>query len=204
MKLLYKHIKKAALLALLMTFIPSFARAQNFYWEKPRIATDANRDCRFPEVLSSNAKTSGVSAVFWQDVDKAKKEIYISMTTSWDGLNWSKTDRFAGPYSYSGEIPQIYSAAQNSKGRIAVAVVSGMNQITVLMSEDYGKTFTEYPLEEQDEPLVGARIHALGNGNFIVFATLANKSKFNLVYSRSYESKKGTKWEDFDDFNFKT
>lgn len=204
MKLMYKKIKKATFLALLMAFIPSLAKAQNFYWEKPRIATDASKDCRFPEVLSSGAKSGGISAVFWQDVDKAKKEIYISMTTSWDGQNWSKTDRFAGPYSYSGEIPQIYSAAQNSKGRIAVAVVSSTNQITVLMSEDYGKTFTEYPLEEQDEPLVGARIHALGNGNFIVFATLANKSKFNLVYSRSSETKKGTKWEDFDDFNFKT
>jgi len=203
MKLLYKQIQKAIMIALLMTFFPTFIVAQNFYWEKARIATDANKDCRFPEVLSSTAKSNGISAVFWQDVDKSKKEIYISMTSSYDGLNWTKNERFAGPYSYSGEIPQIYSAAQNSKGRIAVAVVSGTNQITVFMSEDFGKSFTEYPLEEQDEPLVGARIHALGNGNFIVFATLANKSKFNLVYSRSSEGKKGTKWDDFDDFHFK-
>lgn len=182
---------------------PNKLSCQNFYWEKPRSAASAQTDCRFPEVISGPQKTKGLSYLFWQEVEKSKKEIYISMAKSSDGLNWTNKARFAGPYSYTGEVPQIYSAARNSKGRIAVAIVTASNQVTVLLSEDSGQTFTEYPLKEYDDPIISARVYAMGNGNFIVFASSSNREKFNIIYSRSEEGKKGTEWTKFDDLNFK-
>ncbi len=171
---------------------------QTLYWENPKPVTSSSVDCRFPTAVSGTTKKSPVSAAFWEEIDKEKKEIHISISTSTDSVNWSAGKRFAGPFSYSGEIPEIYSAALNTKGTMAVAVLSGLNEISVFTSSD-ASNFKQTKLPEQDVPLVGPRIFATSSDTFVLFATKGKNESFSLVYSTS---KNGSDWTDFSPFNF--
>ncbi|MBR7079537.1 MAG: hypothetical protein IKI40_03350, partial [Treponema sp.] len=125
-------------------------------------------------------------------------EIYLSATSTVDTINWTKSERFAGPFSYSGDVPNIYSAAINNRGIIAVAALSGINEITVYTSSD-ARSFKDTKLPAQELPLVGPRVFCTSSGSFILFATLAKDETFSLVYSTSRD---GKSWTNFSPFNF--
>lgn len=181
-------------------FLPLFiASAQGLYWENPKTITDQNRDCRFPSCVSGISKKAKTSACFWQEIHKEENTIHLVISTTEDGITWEEPRRFAGPFFYSGDIPEMYSVAINSKGKIAVAMLSAINEISVCISDDGGKTFSFYALAKQEKPLVGPRIFSLANDGFIVFATLANGETFSMLYSLS---KKGSDWTSFTEFPF--
>lgn len=192
-------MKKAGLLNIILFLTISFAAtAQNLYWENPMEASSPSVDCRFPTTVSGTDKRALTSAAFWQEIEKDSHRIYLSVTSTRDTVNWTEPERFAGPFSYSGEIPNIYSAAINPRGNIAVAALSGINEITVYTSTD-AVSFSETKLPAQELPLVGPRIFCTSSGSFILFATLAKDETFSLVYSTSRD---GKNWTAFTPFNF--
>ncbi len=198
-----KKLYTILLFFLILFSLPTGLLAQNFYWEAPVQITAQGSDCRFADVVQAEKKTKN-TFLFWQEIDNNKKQIYISMQKSTDGYTWKKKERFCGPFSYSGEVPQIYSASSNDKGRLAIAILSETREITVLFSDDEGETFTDFILQNEDFPLVAPRVYPLSNNEFIVFASLADKEKFNLVYSISKKGKKGViEWSDFTEFEIK-
>ncbi len=193
-----KRLRLLTALSLLLALENLIAFPQTLYWENPQVMSPPSLDCRFPNTVSGTTKKSPVSATFWEEVDKEKNEIFISASTTSDCVNWSSGKRFAGPFSYSGEIPEIYSAAINTKGNISVAVLSGLNEISVFSSTD-GKTFKQTKLPEQEVPLVGPRIFATSTDSFVLFATKGKDESFSLVYATS---KNGSDWTNFTPFNF--
>ena len=103
------EIKK--LFAITGLFLSVFcAWPQDFYWDDPE--TVSRGDARFCKAVSNGSD----SYAFWQEIDKAKKSIYISVRYKNSEGVWVNNDKFAGPFSYSGEIPDIYSAAVSSAG----------------------------------------------------------------------------------------
>ena len=173
------------------------AYSQPLYWENPSPFTNSETDCRFPATVSGNSKKAPLSVCFWEEVDKEKSEIYLASSTSKDGLNWSDPSRFAGPFQYSGEIPELYSVAMNRKGLIEVAVLSGINEISVYESTD-GVSFTQKTLPPSELPLVGPRIFPTSSDGFILFATRGQGESFSLVSAVS----KSSSWSEFTEFPF--
>ena len=172
--------------------------SQKLYWDSPRAASPSGADCRFPSTVSGKTKKARISAAFWQEIDRENREISIAVSTTVNGTSWTGGRRFAGPFEYSGEVPEIYSAAENDSGRIAVAVLTGINEITVYTSTD-GVEFKSTSLPAQELPLVGPRIYAASNGSFVLFATLGQSESLSLVYATSGN---GTSWSEFKPFPF--
>ncbi len=168
----------------------SAQEAKDYYWENPVRITKS--DSRFP-VSVYNEKGA---AFFWQEIDEKNQQIYISGSFLSNG-SWNKKSRFAGPFPYSGEIPDLYSAAMNTDGKIAVSVLSDTNTISVFITGDNGNSFSRKDFERQKLPLVAPRIYSLYNGSFALFTSLGKDESFSMLWSRSSD---GEKWSDFQNF----
>ena len=132
-----------SVLFILFSFVlPSSLVAQSFYWESPeRISTS---DSRFPSAVSNNQN----AAIFWQEIDG--NQIWLSgqfkrgsvvgesteaSATSSSNSTWQTRRRFAGPFPYSGSIPDLYSSAMSKKGTIVVSVLSDPSTISLFISD---------------------------------------------------------------------
>ncbi|MBQ1832185.1 MAG: SpoIIE family protein phosphatase [Treponema sp.] len=194
-------MKKRLLLCSLMLILTCgtavFAQ-QKLYWDEPRVITSRELDCRFPSVVSGRTKKSPVSAAFWEEIDSENKQIYISASCTTTGNSWTAGKRFAGPFEYSGTVPEIFSAAETDNGKIAVAVLSDTNEISVYTSTN-GQDYKHSALPRTELPLVGPRIFATSGGNFVLFATLGQSESLSLVYATS---RNGEDWSSFSPFAF--
>lgn len=185
-------------LSALLAISVSHIFAQKLFWDNPKVVTPASMDCRFPNTVSGKTKKANISATFWEEIDKENKQIYLTVSTTTNGTSWSEGKRFAGPFNYSGTIPEIFSAAINDNGKMVVAVLSDINQISVYTSTN-GVDFKEHKLPEQELPLVGPRVFVTSGGNFVVFATRGQSESLSLVYATSSN---GDNWSNFNNFNF--
>ncbi|MCR5606454.1 MAG: SpoIIE family protein phosphatase [Treponema sp.] len=177
-------------------FISTLVFATDFYWDDPFVLTDT--DSRFPQSLSNGKDLSKPSVIYWEEVDSKKSVIYISSMKTYDGENWEKVERFAGPYEYSGEVPDQYSVAMNDDGVIAVAVLTTSNTLSVFTSYDKGDSYSEYDFPFiEDAPLLAPRIYANASGGFTLFATQGFENTFSLMYATS---KDGKSWSEFSHF----
>ena len=132
--------------------------ARDFYWENALKITSS--DSRFPSSVY-NEKTS---VIFWQEVDSEKQQIWLASQVYENGI-WKKTGRFAGPFSYSGEVPDIYSAAVLENGIIAVCAATQNGEIYVFYSSNKGKSFEKTKIDT-DLLLIAPKIYASSNETF--------------------------------------
>ncbi len=167
------------------------AAAQNYYWEDP-VRVSKNGAC-FPRAVYNGND----AAVFWQEVDAKNSSIYLAVQHC-KGGRWNEARRFAGPFPYSGEVPDLYSAAMNAAGTLAVGVLSDANTISVYTSLDGSASFAEKRFSKQNLPLVAPRIYAASAGNFFLFTSLGRDESFTMLFSRS---KDGLSWNDFSEFS---
>ena len=167
------------------------AAAQNYYWENP-VRVSQSGVC-FPSAVSNGQ----IAAAVWQEVDAKKSSIYLVVQFYKDG-KWEEASRFAGPFPYSGEIPDLYSAAMNSGGVLAVSVLSDANTISIYTSADAGASFSQKKFSKQNLPLVAPRVYELRSGGFIVFTSLGRDESFTMLYARSRD---GVNWNDFNEFS---
>ena len=170
--------------------------AQDFYWEKPVPLTAS--ESRFPAAAYN--KTADTSVVVWQDVHRESDRqgtIWLSAYVYKNG-QWIRRSRFAGPFPYTGEVPNIFSTAVNADNVITVAVLSDAKTISVFASDDSGFSFTETKIVCDGDSLVAPRIFRSSGGGFILFATQGNTKSFSLKTARSPD---GKKWSAFTDFS---
>ena len=165
--------------------------AHNYFWENP-VRLSQSGVC-FPSAVS-NGK---IAAALWQEVDSKNSSIYLRVQF-YKNQKWEEAVRFAGPFPYSGEVPDLYSAAMNSNGVLAVSVLSDASAISIYTSADGGATFSQKKFSKQNLPLVAPRIYDSLNGAFVVFTSLGRDESFTMLYARSRD---GLSWSDFSEFS---
>lgn len=175
--------------------VPAFS-AEKFWWNS--VYPVSEKESVFPKTAGNGEKTFS----FWQEVDKSEKNIWLSARFIDSFGNWKKLSRFAGPFEYAGsEIPDIYSAAMQKNGTVAVAVQSSDSELSVYVlkngSENFEKSVVSLPKGEFFAP----RIYASFSGKFVMFAS---KSKISDSMLRLHEffichsvSDDGLKWSPF-------
>lgn len=168
--------------------------AADFYWENPKVITDT--DSRFP--LTIPAADGKSTYLFWQEIDSANRQIYISVRRYTSLKDYTENRRFAGPFSYSGdEVPDLYTAAVLKKGTVGIAVMTGLSNLAVYVSSDQCKSFTETKLPSTSSITVAPRIYATGSDGFRIFTSVGEENSFSIFSS---ESSDGIKWQKFSQF----
>ena len=191
--------KRLLLLIILSSIIcfgknPSRLFAADFYWENPQVITDT--DSRFPVTVSG--KDGKSTYLFWQEVDVAKHQIYLSLRQYKTLKNYTENRRFAGPFSYSGdEVPDIYTVTALKKGTLGVAVMAGLSNLSVFVSDDEGITFTEAKIPAASAITVAPRLYATGTDTFRLFTSVGEENSFSIFYA---DSSDGVKWTKFTQF----
>ncbi len=175
--------------------------APSFYWEESK--TIAASAASFPRV----ATNGNVSYALWQEPDVQNKRIWLSCRTQDADGSWRDNLRFAGPLAYSGEVPDLYSAAVSESGMLVVAVLSGTNSISVFVSKDHARTFTRRNLPQQKDSLVAPSIFCMPDGTFRLFTSLSKRSAEANASVQTYsfylyasESSDALNWKDFSEF----
>jgi HAMP domain-containing protein len=167
----------------------------DFYWENTEQLSSS--ESRFPQ--SSSGKDLNI--VVWEDVEITGKDtgnIWLSAQIANNSENtWKTVKHFAGPYVYSGNVPNIFSVAINKENIIAIAVQSGSQQISSIVSKDGGDSFKSYDIYKTGESLIAPRIYQSSGNTFTVFATGVDGSSFNLKIARSTD---GITWTPFSAF----
>lgn len=183
-----KFFKKSILLIMFTVLHFSFLFAADFYWENPALISDT--DSRFPVTIQTADASS--TYLFWQEVDASKRQIYLSVRR-YSSLNtYSENRRFAGPFSYSGdEVPDIYTAAVLKKGTVAVAVMTGLSNLSIFVSNDNCSSFSEAKIPALSSITIAPRIYATGNDSFRLFTSVGEQDSFTIYTS---ESSDGIKW----------
>ncbi len=186
--------KKSIFLILLIFTQLSLFFAADFYWENPTVITDT--DSRFPITVSS---TDGKNTyLFWQEVDSSTRQIYLSVRTYNSLKSYSESRRFAGPFSYSGdEVPDIYTAAVLEKGSVGVAVMSGLSNLSVFVSNDNCKSFSEVKLPSLSSITVAPRIYRTSSDSFRLFTSVGEENSFTIFTA---DSSDGLKWSRLSQF----
>jgi serine phosphatase RsbU (regulator of sigma subunit) len=182
--------RRIGLAALFVFFLLAPVIARDFYWENPQPV--GSGDCRFPVSASNGAR----SVVLWQEVSSSGSdggEIYLSCRV-FDGSRWRESRRFAGPFPYAGDIPSITSVAVDGKNRVFVTAVSGIDSISIFLSDDDGASFREVRLKGESTSAISPRIFARPDGSALLFATRGSEDNFTLVYATSAD---GIAWSDF-------
>lgn len=150
---------------------PSFCAG--YYWEEPEQLTKT--DSRFPSVVTNGSD----SYIFWQDVDTRNERIYLSCRYQDGAGEWRENLRFAGPFSYSGEVPDMYSAAVSGSGTIAVAVLNDANSVSVYVSNDSAASFSRVKDSIREDRFIAPNIYACASGGFALFASSSRGSAYS-------------------------
>ncbi len=194
MKNITSLFKKLFFLLLIACAQISFVSAADFYWENPAVITDT--DSRFPVTVVT--PDGNKTYLFWQEIDVSARQIYISVRTYNSLNNYTENRRFAGPFSYSGdEVPDIYTTAILKKGTVAVAVMAGIGNLAVYVSNDGCNTFAESKIPAVSSITVAPRIYATGSDNFRLFTSVGEENSFTIFTA---DSSDGLKWSKLTQF----
>lgn len=186
--------KKLFFLLLLALTQFSAIAAADFYWENPVVITDT--DSRFPVTLTSS--DGARTYLFWQEVDPSTHQTYISVRIYTSLKDYTENRGFAGPFIYSGdEVPDLYTAAILKKGTVAVAVMTGLSNLSVFVSNDGCKSFTESKIPSLSSVTVAPRIYKTGSDTFRLFTSVGEENSFTIF---SAESSDGIKWPKLSQF----
>lgn len=160
---------------------------KNLYFENPVPITSS--DTFFPLVV----KSEGMNLLFFEEVRNQK--LYISyMASGGDFSEENGKEVVAGPFDFSGEVPDIYSAASNMKGSVVAAVSRSRSEILVLVSSDGTNTsFSQSVLSMGGKHITAPRVFATRDGGFAIFVSLDDENRFSIAYSVSED---GTKWSE--------
>ena len=174
-----------------MLLSPAFAR--DYYWDEPQAIGIS--DSMFPVTAVNGTH----SAVIWQEIARegeGEGKIWLSGRV-FDGTAWHDRRRFAGPFTFAGDVPSITSMTMDGSNRILVAAVTGLDSISVFISSDNGASFREIRLKGENSNILAPRIYARPDGSCVLFATQGSQENFTLVYATSSD---GLVWSTFAPF----
>ena len=179
----------AFVLVLLMSCLPVFA-AEKYYWENPKVITSG--DARFPLTVN----TAGASYVFWQDVVPSKNQIWLSCRVYTGSNKYRENLKFAGPFTYSGEVPDIFSVTTGADNSVLVTVLSDKMEVAAFISKDNCTTFARTNISS-DKIFIAPRVYTCSDGSYRLFTSASQNDVFYIYYS---ESKDGKNWSAFKQF----
>ncbi len=177
------------LLILIGAMLPLFA-AEKYYWENPRVISTG--DARFP--VTVNGKSAAF--VFWEDVDTSSNQIWLSCRTYFASGRYSDNLKFAGPFAYSGEVPDIFSVTAGADDSILVTVLSDKMQVAAFHSKDNCSSFSRSNISS-DKIFIAPRVYTSSDGSYRLFTSASENDLFYIYYS---ESKDGKNWTAFKQF----
>ncbi len=181
-----------AVLAALLS--PGIAAAQDYYWENPRFLSDPS--ARYPVALA----VPGGIAVVWQESQSGGSgsgEAFLSLVLLQDGKPEVLRRRFAGPYPFRGDEPVLFSASSSPAGELAVAVLSGEREATVLVSRDGGLSFPLTAAVASDLTISAPRIFPRSGGGWYLFAARGREDTLTIYFARTED---GRSWTEFQPF----
>ena len=184
--------KYISLLLVLTTFLSISLFSQDLYWDSPK--TLSKSEGYFPVVGGENE----TSFVIWQEVNSNRHEIWLS-GQFYDSIEeeWIERNKFAGPFPYSGEVPNIFSVATTDSGIASIAVLSSANTISVFTTNNRGKSFSKATISNNSTDMVAPRIYKDSRNGFILFTTKGVSQSFFLEIARSTD---GISWSNFEPF----
>ena len=166
--------------------------AQDLYWDTPKVLS--NTEGYFPVVGGENE----TSFAIWQEVDSSNQEIWLSgQFYDTKTEEWIKRNKFAGPFPYTGEVPNIFSVATTDSGIASIAVLSSTNTISVFTTSNKGQSFSKSIIANNSTDIVAPRIYKDSRGGFIVFVTKGVEQSFSFELARSID---GISWSEFTTF----
>ena len=177
-----KDLKRLLVLNIFFLAAVHFSSAVDIYWENPEVIS--SNDARFHKTASGGDTAVAV----WHEFLKTDDEngiVYLSLAATDDGQNWSRTERFAGPFPYTGNEVPICSAAVDNKGTIFIAVSSADNAVKIFISNDLGKSFREVVQKTSFNMTVGPRLFIKEDGSPILFVTRESGNNLSIFYSVS-------------------
>ena len=192
----YFSLKGYRLLAVCAAFmcLSAFSVAAQdsaLYWDSAK--TLIRKNSCFPVTVNLNNN----SYIFWQDVDTSKKQIYLSMRHYSSIDSYEDNLKFAGPFSYSGDIPDIFSVTSSDTGDLLLTVMSEASSITAYKSSDKGKTFTATKIDTSSQ-FLDPRVYYSSFGKYILFTSYSENSTYHIYSS---ESADGINWSSFTEFS---
>ena len=164
--------------------------AQSLFFEAPAAIT--KKDTLFPVVLSGENE----AYLIYEESDG--KNLYINFMKRAEGqFKWSSEKRIAGPFSFNGEVPDIFTAAILDKGTIAVALNLSEYEIGVYTSKDGGNSFAYNKISTSGRRVVAPRIYKTSRDNFVLFVSMGTENKFTIGYATSND---GISWSSINNF----
>lgn len=171
--------------------------AADFYWENP-ISVSQGYAC-FPTSAKNTSSVDEISVVLWQEA--VNGNIFLSsqiLSERGTRGEWLTKSRFAGPFPYSGDVPQISSVAVNNRGVVAFTAISAPNTISIFLTDSSFSNLREIKLNQTERPLVAPRIYRTSNDRFMLFASQGVEDSFSLMVSSSDD---GSMWSSFSVFS---
>lgn len=141
--------------------------SQEIYWDVPKKFSE-NSDSRFSRTVTVASK----SILFWQEIDSQNGQIFLSCSYQDETRQWKINRHFAGPFRYSGEVPDIYYPCAN-ENKICVCVSNNSSKIEIYTSIDGGKSFALQNDIVSEKPIVSPRVFVSKNDGFILFTSIA-------------------------------
>ncbi len=190
---LARKFRCAAELLLLFVFymVPVTAYTLDIYWDRHEVIVPGN--ARFHKVSYGGGRT----VLVWHEFVKQGTDrgiVYLSMATSLNGKEWTRNERFAGPFDYAGDEVPVCSLAVKNSGDIYVAVSADENTVKLYSSYDGGRSFTEKTRNTSFTMTVGPRLFIRENGSFIMFVTKESGNNLSIFYATSDN---GDTWSEF-------
>lgn len=175
-----------------LSFFPARLFSQTtFFWEETKSISSG--DARFPRAVQTGEKTY----VFWEEVDLENNQIWLTSRIYTTVNKYEDKKRFAGPFEYSGEVPEIYSAAATQDGNVIIAVAEGLEGIRIYSTNQITQEF-ETTLIPSSGQMIAPRLFLTSNGSVRLFASVIQDDVFQLYTADTAD---GITWTGFKKFN---
>ncbi|MCQ2596411.1 MAG: SpoIIE family protein phosphatase [Treponema sp.] len=185
-----QFVRKFFAAVLILFSVLAFSYAEDFYWENPEVITTA--DSRFPRSVTNGKE----SCVIWQETDKKGKQLWLSAVYYSDITKPLEISKFTEPVKFSGEVPDIYSAAMKKDGSVYVALLSGPHSIAIYRISPDGNV-TKYDLPKQSKFLTAPRLYITAKGGLRLFCSSSENESFSILTA---DSDTGTFWSELSQF----
>ncbi|HUX36541.1 MAG TPA: SpoIIE family protein phosphatase [Rectinemataceae bacterium] len=159
-------ILRLLLVAAAILISASAVRAEDFS-EPPRSLGDS--------IAPTLLVVKGMPIIIRQEAQESgdRGQAWISLSRQVEGL-WS-TSRVAGPISYRGSEPVLYSAAVGPSGELGIVTANSATSFSVLVSFDGGASFASKGTLLASDSSVGPRLFPSASGGWLIFLTQARQ-----------------------------
>jgi serine phosphatase RsbU (regulator of sigma subunit) len=166
---LKRSVKALAAVLIFLVWGLSSGWTQTVYWAEPEVLEEKN--VQFLQADSGG----GLVTLVWQEF--IGEQSYLSLKVSRDLRKWISIRRFAGPFKQESQETPLFSLAVDNEARIYLAIASAPKRITLMISEDDGKTFSTTQLESSFD-VIAPRLFIRGANRglylFVVHSTLTS------------------------------